>query len=122
MKCFESIKSRTFILKQVPEFPPVDPASGSRSHTSVCEPIFSDLILVRLVIPTVKASTSELGATGSGNLCCVLANCHLGNYILFTFDVFFDFKSGSNSTSFLVVKWCRCLVVTFYFGRGLPLE
>lgn len=82
----------------------------------------SDLILVRLVTPIVKASTSELGAVGSGNLCCVLANCHLGNYILFTFDIFSDFKSGSNSTSFLVVKWCHCLVVMVYFRRGLPLE
>ena len=122
MKCFESVKGQTFTFKQLPEFSPVDPASGPRSHTSVCESSFSDLILVRLVTPIVKASTSELGATSSGNLCCVLANCHLGNYILFTFDIFFDFKCGSNSASFLVVKWCRCLAVTVYFRRGLPHE
>lgn len=76
----------------------------------MCEPSFSDLILVRLMTPIVKAPTSELGASGLGNLCCVLANCHLGNCILFTFDIFFDFKSGSNSTSFLVVKWCHWLL------------
>lgn len=122
MKCFESTKIQTFTFKQLPEFSPIDPAAGPRSHTAACELSFLDLILVRLVTPVVKASTSELGATGWGSLRCVLANCHLGNYILFTFDIFSDFKSGSNSTSFLVVKWCCCWAVMVYFRRGLPLN
>lgn len=68
MKRFESIKSWTFTSKQLPELSPVDPASGPRSHASVCEPSFSGLILFRLVTPIVKASTSELGAAGTGDL------------------------------------------------------
>lgn len=61
-----STKSQTFTLDKLPEF---SPAERPRSQILVCEPNFSDLILVRLLTPVVKASTSELGGTGSGSFC-----------------------------------------------------
>lgn len=107
---------------QLPEVPPADPAAGPRGCTCGCELSFSDFILVWLVTPVVRAFTSDLEATGSGRVWYLLASCHSGNYTLFTFCILFDFRSGSNSTSFLVVKRCYCWVVTVFSRSGLPLS
>lgn len=116
-----SMRSRSLPLYSFQRFPPLT-LLLDQGVALVAELSFSDFILVWLVTPIVRAFTSDLGATGSGSLCCVLASCHLGNYILFTFCIFFDFQSGSHSTSFLLVKWCCCWVVTVFFRSGLLLS
>lgn len=52
-----------------PGFQSFSPIDKPRSNILVCETNFSDLILVRLMTPVVKASTSELGGTDSGSFC-----------------------------------------------------